>query len=227
MKVLVVDDDVDLLDLAAYALRREGHTVSIALDGLDALHRWELEDPDIIVLDLNLPKLSGFEVCRRIRHESQVPIIMLSGRHEEEDIVGGLALGADDYVTKPFSLKQLRARINAVLRRHHPDPYRPPESQVRVAGLVLDPQSHETIMGGEPIQLTPIEFRILFMLSTNPNRVTPYSRLVDYAWGYAAGDVSLLKTHVCRIREKLRMPVAGETGIKVVPRIGYRFIPTR
>ena len=226
MKVLVVDDDVDLLDLTTYALRREGYSVFAAVDGAQALHRWETENPDIILLDCNLPKLNGFEVCRRIRHESETPIIMLTARDDEEDIVRGLQLGADDYVTKPFSAKQLGARIKAVLRRCRTDPYRQTVSELRVGDLVLDLQSHETLRNDEPIQLTPLEFRILFMLAMNANRVIPYSRLVEYAWGYESGDANLLKTHVCHIREKLSMPLDEKTGIKSVPGVGYRLVPT-
>src|SRR6266487_1910713 len=137
MKVLVVDDDVDLLDLTTYALRREGYSVFAAVDGQQALHRWESENPDIVLLDVNLPKLNGFEVCRRIRHESETPIIMLTARDEEEDIVRGLQLGADDYVVKPFSAKQLTARMKAVLRRCRTDPYRDAVREVRAGDLVL------------------------------------------------------------------------------------------
>ena len=115
MKVLVVDDDVDLLDLMTYALRREGYNVLAAVDGQQALQRWESENPDIVLLDGNLPKIDGFEVCRRIRHESKTPIIMLTARDEEEDILRGLQIGADDYMTKPFSAKQLAARMKAVM----------------------------------------------------------------------------------------------------------------
>ena len=128
MKVLVVDDDVDLLDLMTYALRREGYNVLAAVDGQQALQRWESENPDIVLLDGNLPKIDGFEVCRRIRHESKTPIIMLTARDEEEDILRGLQIGADDYMTKPFSAKQLAARMKAVMRRCQTDPV-PPAGQ--------------------------------------------------------------------------------------------------
>jgi DNA-binding response OmpR family regulator len=163
MKVLVVDDDVDLLDLMTYALRREGYNVLAAVDGQQALQRWESENPDIVLLDGNLPKIDGFEVCRRIRHESKTPIIMLTARDEEEDILRGLQIGADDYMTKPFSAKQLAARMKAVMRRCQTDPYRQPASQVTVGDLVLDIQSHEVTKAGKPVQLTRLEFRILYM----------------------------------------------------------------
>ena len=122
MKILVVDDDVDLLDLTGYALRRDGFTVVQAVDGEQALQRWERETPDLVLLDANMPKMNGFEVCRRIRQASTTPVIMLTARDDEEDILQGLELGADDYVTKPFSAKQLIARIRAVIRRCQGDP---------------------------------------------------------------------------------------------------------
>ena len=221
MKVLLVDDDPDLLDLMAYALRREGYTVLAAIDGQQALQRWEAEQPDIVLLDANLPKLNGWEVCRRIRHGGQTPIIMLTAQDEEEDVVRGLTLGADDYVTKPFSAKQLSARMKAVLRRSKTDAYRQSVAELKVGDLHLDLQSHEATKGGKQVQLTPLEFRILYLLAMNEGRVIPYSRLVEYAWGYDGGDSSLLKTHICHIRKKLGMPADGKGGIKAVPGVGY------
>lgn len=221
MKVLLVEDDLDLLDLTTYALRREGYSVLAAVDGQQALQRWEEETPDIILLDVHLPKLNGFEVCRRIRSESETPIIMLTARSEEEDIVRGLQVGADDYVTKPFSAKQLSARMKAVLRRCRTDPYREPVSELRVGDLQLDLQSHEAVKGGRSIQLTPLEFRILYMLAMNAGRVIPYSRLVEYAWGYDGGRSNLLKTHICHIRKKLGLSASQKDGIRAVPDVGY------
>jgi DNA-binding response OmpR family regulator len=224
MKVLVVEDDVDLLDLLTYALRREGFGVIGAWDGMQALHRWESEKPDIILLDANLPKLDGFEVCRRIRAGSQaLPIIMLTARDEEEDIVHGLHLGADDYVAKPFSAKQLVARIRAVLRRQT-DIYRRAADKLEVGDLVLDLEAYEAVRDGVPVALTALEFRIVFMLALNSNRVVPYSRLVEYAWGYDSGDAGLLANHVRRIREKLHMRLSENNGIKAVPGVGYKLI---
>jgi DNA-binding response OmpR family regulator len=181
MKVLVVDDDVDLLNLMTYALRREGYDVSAAVDGQEALARWETEQPDIVLLDGRLPKIDGFEVCRRIRHKSTTPVMMLTVRDKEDDVLRGLQLGADDYVTKPFSAKQLAARMKAVLRRSRDDGYRRPPRRLQVANLVLDLQSHEVSRDGEPIQLTPLEFRILSMLALNEGQIIPYSRLIEYA----------------------------------------------
>jgi DNA-binding response OmpR family regulator len=166
--------------------------------------------------------MDGFEVCRRIRHESTTPVIMLTARDEEDDILRGLQIGADDYMTKPFSAKQLAARMKAVLRRCQSDPYREPTSQVQVGNLVLDLQSHEVTKDGEPIQLTRLEFRILYMLALNEGRIIPYSRLIEYAWGYYdEGNSNLLKTHICHIRKKVGLPPGGKRGIKAVLGVGY------
>jgi len=222
MKVLVVDDDEELLDLMTYALRREGFSVLGAVDGQQALLRWETDKPDIILLDGNLPKIDGFDVCRRIRHESKTPIIMLTARDDEPDIVRGLTMGADDYVTKPFSTKQLTARIRAVLRRSQADSYRQPASEVRAGEIVLDLQSHQATKGGAAVQLTPLEFRILHMLAMNEGRVIPYSRLIEYGWGYYdENNSSLLKTHISHVRTKLGLSADKPGGIKSVLGVGY------
>jgi DNA-binding response OmpR family regulator len=221
MKVLLAEDDSDLLDLLTYALRREGYTVLSAMDGSQALKRWEAEPPDIVLLDANLPKTDGYEVCRRIRHDGKVPVIMLTARDEEEDILRGFRLGADDYITKPFSARQLIARMTAVLRRSQADPYRQVSREVRIGDVLLDLQSYSVKAHDREIQLTPLEFRILYLLGVNEGRVIPYSRLVEYAWGYEGGDSSLLKTHICHIRQKLNLSAGKNGGIRAVPGVGY------
>jgi len=221
MKILLIEDDVDLVDLLTYALSRDAFTVLAAIDGLQGIHRWETENPDLVVLDAQLPKLSGFEICRRIRQESKTPVIMLTARDDDEDIVRALTLGADDYVTKPFSTKQLTARIRAVLRRTKADPYTQPLAEMRVGDLVLDLQSHQVTKGDSVVQLTSLEFRILNILAMNAGRVIPYSRLVEYAWGYEGGDSALLKTHICHIREKLGLTAGRVGAIRAIPRVGY------
>jgi DNA-binding response OmpR family regulator len=221
MKVLLVEDDADLLDLLTYALGREGYTVLTAMDGQQALKRWEDNAPDIVLLDANIPKIDGYEVCRRIRHDGATPIIMLTARDEEEDVLHGFRAGADDYVNKPFSAKQLAARIKAVLRRAQADPYRQPVREVKVGDVRLDLQSYSVTAGDRQIQLTPLEFRILYLLGVNEGRVIPYSRLVEYAWGYEGGDSSLLKTHICHIRQKLNLSAGKNGGIRAVPGVGY------
>jgi DNA-binding response OmpR family regulator len=222
VKVLIADDDADLLDLMAYALRREGYTVLAAINGQQALQRYEAETPDILLLDVTMPKLNGFEVCRRIRREAATPIIMLTARDEEEEVLRGLQLGADDYVVKPFSAKQLIARMKTVLRRCRTDGYQEPVSELRVGDLVLDLQAYQVTKHGKLVQLTPLEFRILYMLAMNEGRVIPYSRLVEYAWGYDSGDANLLKTHICHIRKKLGLPTGQPGGVRAVAGVGYR-----
>ena len=226
MKVLYADDDADLLDVTAYALRREGFEVLAASDGQRALARWEAERPDLVLLDVTMPGLNGFEVCRRIRLASDTPIIMLTARGEEEAVVRGLALGADDYVTKPFSAKQLVARMKAALRRSRAHAYDRPVREVRVGDLALDVESHEATKGGESVQLTQIEFRLLHLLAMNEGRVIPYARLVEHAWGYDGGDATLLKTHIYHIRRKLKLPPKGPGGIRAVSGVGYSFART-
>jgi DNA-binding response OmpR family regulator len=223
MKVLIVEDDLDLLDLTGYALRREGFTVLTARDGREALERWESENPDLVLLDIKLPQIDGFEVCRRIRQESETPVIMLTGRDDEEDVLRGLGSGADDYVIKPFSAKQLIARMKALLRRSNANRYQQPVSVLEVGDLTLDLQSHEVSKAGKPVEFTPLEFRILYMLAMNEGRVIPYSRLVEYVWGYDANEPGLLKTHVCHIRKKLDLPSGKKSGIRAVLGVGYCF----
>jgi DNA-binding response OmpR family regulator len=224
VKVLLVEDDVDLLDLTTYALRREGYEVVAAVNGQQALARWEAERPDIILLDGNLPGLNGFEVCRRIRQAGATPIVMLTARDQEEDLVRGLQLGADDYVTKPFSAKQLVARMTAVLRRSQADSYTQATREVRAGDLVLDLQSHEATKAGRAVQLTVLEFKRRYMLALNEGRVIPYSRLVEYAWGYDGGDANLLKTHISHIRDKLGIGRDEPGGIRAVAGVGYSLV---
>ncbi|HEY8648584.1 MAG TPA: response regulator transcription factor [Candidatus Limnocylindria bacterium] len=221
MKVLLVEDDADLLDLMTYALSREGYTVLTAMDGQQALKRWEEESPDLLLLDANIPKIDGFEVCRRIRHDGATPIIMLTARDEEEDVLHAYRLGVDDFVNKPFSARQLTARMKAVLRRSQADPYRQAVREVKVGNVRLDLQSYTVNDGDRQIQFTPLEFRILYLLGVNEGRVIPYSRLVEYAWGYEGGDSSLLKTHICHIRQKLNLSAGKNGGIRAVPGVGY------
>ncbi len=226
MKILLVDDDVDLLDVTAYALRREGFTIIVATDGAQALRRWQSERPDLVVLDVGLPHHTGFEVCRTIRQGGDTPVILLTGLHAEEHVVRGFQLGADDYVTKPFSPRQLAMRIRAVLRRGPQTGQPEPVRQLRLGELALDRESHEARHGERAIALTPIEFRLLYILASNAGRVVSSSRLVDYAWGYDGGDVSLLKTHISHLRKKLALPQADLGDIRAVPRVGYRLTHT-
>ena len=222
VKVLLVDDDTDLLDVTAYAMRREGFNIIVATDGIQAVRRWQQDSPDLVVLDVQMPGMTGFEVCQKIRQESTTPVIMLTGLHQEEQVIQGFRAGADDYVTKPFSPRQLAMRIRAIWRRSAPSGEPDAVRELRIGDLTLDAESHDVRFRDEPIQLTPIEFKLLYILAANTGRVVSTSRMVDYAWGYDGGDVSLLKTHVSHIRKKLGLPHEELGEIRAVPRVGYR-----
>ena len=228
MRALIVDGDRDLLDVMAYALRREGYDVVAATDGPQALERFQADHPDIVLLELKLARVNGFEVCRRIRQESEVPIIVVSSSHDERDVLRALRLGADDYVTKPCSLKQLAARMETVMRRCRGASHDRAARTVRAGDLELTLQTYEvTRGGGEPIQLTPLEFRILYLLAMNEGQVIPYARLVDYAWGFEGGDANLLKTHICHVRAKLGLPLEGPGAIRALATVGYSLVKQR
>lgn len=226
MKVLLVDDDVDLLDVTAYALRREGFRLATAADGAAGLRRWQEDQPDVVVLDVGLPRLGGLDVCREIRAAGSTPIIMLTGHTTEDEIVRGFRAGADDYVTKPFSPRVLALRIRAVARRGSGTTEDEPE-ELAVGPFVLEREAHQVrVTGQSPVQLTPTEFRLFWALATSAGRLVSLNRLVELAWGYEEGDPSLLKTHICHLRTKLKLRASGPGVIDSVPRVGYRFVPT-
>lgn len=221
MKILLVDDDPDLLDVTAYALRREGFDVLLAADGLQALHRWEAEQPDLVVLDVGMPHLSGLDVCRKIRQTSDTPIIMLSGVSDEQRVLNAFENGADDYVRKPFSPKQLALRVRAVLRRAGGNSIIEGLRNLRLGDTTLDSDSLQVIRQGEVIQLTPLEFRIFAMLALNEGRVVSFNRLVEYGWGFDGGDASMLKTHISHIRKKLKLEPGMPGYIQCIHGVGY------
>jgi DNA-binding response OmpR family regulator len=223
MKIMLVDDDPDLLDVTAYALRREGFTVLLAQDGEQALRRWQAETPDVVVLDVVLPALDGLQVCRVMRQRQDTPVILLSGRTDEEHIVQGFRAGADDYVTKPFSPRQLALRIRAVARRAARSTEPDHAGDLQFGDLTIEVESHEVRRGEQTIRLTPTEFRLLYMLASNLGRVVSGARLLAYAWGYDADDTTLLKTHVSHLRKKLAPLLQPDTlDIQAIPRVGYR-----
>jgi DNA-binding response OmpR family regulator len=219
MKALIVDDDLVLADLVAFTLRREGFQVIQARDGEAALRRWADEEPDIIVLDVNMPKLDGFAVCRRIRAQADTPIILLTVRGDEDDIVRGLELGADDYIPKPFSPRQLVARIQAVLRRAGMTP----TPATRQAGeLTLDPGRRELRIGeGDPISLTPLENRLLEYLMLNAGHVLTHGAIIDHVWGPEGADLDMLRQVVHRLRNKIEPDSSEPVYIETVPGLGY------
>jgi DNA-binding response OmpR family regulator len=219
MKALVVDDDRVLADLAAFTLRRDGFEVIQAHDGEMALRRWADEQPDLVILDLNMPRLDGFAVCQRIREQSDIPIILLTVRGEEDDIVRGLALGADDYMVKPFSPRQLVARAQAVLRRTG----KTPAPAIRQVGaLTLDPSRRELRLGeGEAISLTPLENRLLDYLMINAGQILTIETLINHVWGVEGGDRDMLRQLVRRLRSKIEPDPAQPIYIETVPGLGY------
>jgi len=221
VKILLVDHEQDALELVSRTFLRAGYDVLTAPSGEHALKLMASAQPDLVVLDVLLPDIDGFEVCRRIRLDSQVPIVMLTARDEEEDVMHGFRLGVDDYVTKPFSARLLAARVAAVLRRTGQSNQRQREDHVQAGELDLDIHSFEVRKDGQQIRLTPLEFRILHILAANKGRVVPYDRLIEYAWGHDGGSPSHLKIRICSIRKKLGLPVSGEAGIKAVVGTGY------
>jgi DNA-binding response OmpR family regulator len=231
VKALIVDDDRVLADVLAFTLRREGFQVIQAFDGEAALERWAEERPDIIVLDVNLPKMDGFAVCRHIREEADTPILLLTVRNEEDDIVHGLKLGADDYITKPFSPRQLVARAHAVLRRAG----RTAAPAIRQVGsLTLDTSRRELRIGQrEPVSLTPLESRLLDYLALNAGHVLTTEAIIDHVWGAEGGERDMLRQLVHRLRAKVAQAggmegetpnLAGPDYIQTVPGLGYGFV---
>jgi DNA-binding response OmpR family regulator len=221
MKVLVVEDDLALSDVVAFTLRRAGYDVLTAFDGLAALESFEQNSPDLILLDLNLPKLDGLGVCRQVRSISQIPIIILSVRAGDEAVVQGLELGADDYIVKPFSPTQLVARIRAVMRRTG---VQATPVAIEVSGLVLDRSRGEfTRAGGVPVRLTGLELRLLETLMRHPGQVIASDNLITAVWGPEGADRTMLKQLVYRLRTKVEEDASQPVYIETVPGIGYAF----
>ena len=220
MKILVVDDDRELLGLISFALRQAGYLVIEAADGLEAVAAFEREQPDLALLDVNLPGLNGFEVCRRIREQSAAPIMMLTVRSAEEDDVKGLDLGADDYLTKPFSPRTLLARVRALLRRSEGERSAAP---VESGDVTLDVERQSvSVRGGEPVHLTALEFRLLQYLAANAGHTISLERLTNHVWGYRGmGDRQLLKQLVYRLRQKVESDPAEPQHIVTVAGVGY------
>ena len=222
MKVLIVDDDLVLADVVAFALRREGFDVIQAFDGPSALASWAEEKPDLLILDVNLPKMDGFTVVQRIRREADTPIIMLTVRSENGDVVRGLELGADDYITKPFSPGQLVARARAVLRRMGTPSSPAPR---RVGSMELAPSRRELMLGRHnTVALTPLEGRLLDCLMVNVGQILTYDVIIDNVWGPRGGDRDMLRQLVRRLRSKIETDSLETAYIKTVPGLGYGLV---
>ncbi|MGE5552523.1 MAG: response regulator [Betaproteobacteria bacterium] len=231
-KVLVVDDEPAIRELVQFNLKRAGLTVVPAADGEEALALFRTHRPDLVLLDLMLPRLDGFTVCRRIRDESRVPIIMLTARTSEQDRVEGLEMGADDYLSKPFSPRELVARVKAVMRRAEerssdqaaaPAGAAPAGSVLRHGPLLLDRERHEAFVAGRPVYLTPKEFALLALMMAHPGRVFSRETLLDQVWGYEfAGDTRTVDVHIRRLRQKVEADPASPQLLETVHGLGYR-----
>jgi DNA-binding response OmpR family regulator len=224
-KVLIVDDEPNIREVVGLYLRRDGHAVVSAADGEEALELFRTSDPDLVVLDLMLPKVSGLEVCRRMQAERRVPLIMLTARGAEEERIVGLGLGADDYVVKPFSPRELAARVAAVLRRvGEAQPGDAGERVLAFDGLRIDPNTREVLVGGEPANLTAREFDLLYHLAASPGRVYTRDHLMEVVWGYAfSADTSTVTVHMRRLREKVEPDPAHPRYLQTVWGVGYKF----
>jgi DNA-binding response OmpR family regulator len=222
-RILVVDDEPSIVDMLVYNLRRANYEVVIARDGEEALVKARLEQPDLIILDLMLPRLDGLEVCRALRRERDVPIIMLTARDSEVDRVVGLELGADDYVVKPFSVRELMARVKNVLRRAYPPPEAATVDMVRVGGLEVDAGRHEARWLGIEFELTALEFELLHTLARHAGQVLSREQLLAQVWGYDYyGDLRVVDAAVKRLRAKLRQAAPETELVTTVRGVGYK-----
>ena len=222
--VLVVDDDRTVSDVVARYLVREGYEVQCADTGPAALERADARPPDLVVLDLMLPGMTGLEVCQRLRQRRPVPVIMLTARREEGDRVVGLELGADDYVTKPFSPRELVLRVAAVLRRAQGPDSADPRGLVD-GDLCIDTGAHEARLGGSVLALTTREYDLLVYLLRHPRTAFTREQLLERVWDWSFGDVSTVTVHVRRLREKIEPDPANPTRLVTVWGVGYRYEP--
>ena len=223
--ILLVEDDASVREAVAMALEGDGHRVETAVSGDEALARWRHSHPDLILLDVMLPGADGLEVCRAVRRDDQVPIIMLTARSDAIDVVLGLESGADDYVTKPFETRVLLARIKAVLRRHRSEPQ---DRVVRFGQLVVDPVGMVVTRGEEEVRLTPTELRLLLELARRPGQVFTRSLLLEQVWDYSyLGDSRLVDVCVQRLRAKVEDDPSNPTLIHTVRGVGYKLVPPR
>ncbi len=220
-RVLVVDDEPIVREVVCSYLERDGYETIEAGDGDEALRLLDTEALELVVLDIMVPGVDGLEICRRIRNESDLPVILLTARGEEADRIIGLELGADDYVTKPFSPRELAARVKTVLRRSAPAS---PEGRVVAGDLVIDPSTREVRKRGETLRLTAKEFDLLLFMARNPRQVFSREHLMDRVWGYqAAYDTGTVTVHIRRLREKIEDDPAQPAMLQTVWGVGYRF----
>ena len=219
LKVLVVDDEPNIRDLLSASLRFQGHQVLTAANGNEAINKIVDNQPDIVLLDVMLPDISGFGVTKKIRSLGiEVPILFLTARDDTEDKVTGLTVGGDDYVTKPFSLDEIIARISAIMRRTGKDQT---QSQIVVGELTINEEAHEVTVSGKPVELSPTEYQLLRYLATNPNRVLTKAQILDHVWEYEFnGEMGIVESYVSYLRKKLD-PISKEPLIVTKRGVGY------
>jgi two-component system, OmpR family, response regulator ResD len=221
--ILIVDDEPIVRDVVARYLERDGYSILESADGDEARARIETKPPSLVVLDVMLPGTDGLTLCRWIRERGDIPVIMLTARGEEADRVVALDLGADDYVTKPFSPRELAARVRSVLRRTAAGALGG-AARIEVDGLVLDPDTRDVTLDGAPVQLTAKEFDLLFFLASHPRRVFSRDQLMNSVWGYAAAlDTGTVTVHVRRLRSKIEVDPSRPARLETVWGVGYRF----
>ncbi len=219
-KILIVEDEANIRELLRLYLEREGYTVVEAENGVEGVKRWKTEKPDMILLDVMMPVMDGWSVCREIRETSDVPIIMLTARGETADRVSGLEMGADDYIVKPLEMPEVIARVRAVFRRIAPDDA--PE-KIAFDNLVIDKQAYDLVIKGKRVDAPPKEIELLYYLASSPNRVFTRAQLLDDVWGFDYfGDTRTVDVHVKRLREKLE-GVSDKWEVKTVWGVGYKF----
>ena len=223
--VLVVEDEESFVEALVVGLKREGFRVKVARDGLEALDVFDASRPDLVLLDVMLPKMSGVDVCREIRTRSRVPIVMVTAKASEIDTVVGLEVGADDYVTKPYRLRELVARMRAVLRRvPREDDLETSADVLEVGDVRLDPERHEVVVRGDEIALPLKEFEVLELLLDNAGRVLTRETLIDRVWGpHYVGDTKTLDVHIKRLRAKVEDDPSHPTRITTIRGLGYRY----
>jgi two-component system response regulator RegX3 len=224
--ILIVEDEDSFVEALTVGLKREGFRVQIARDGAEALDVFDAVRPDLVLLDVMLPKISGIDVCREIRRRSSVPIIMVTAKGSEIDTVVGLEVGADDYVTKPYRLRELVARMRAVLRRRQNESvgHELSGEALEVGDVALDPERHEVVIRGETVALPLKEFELLELLLANAGRVLPRETLIDRVWGSDyVGDTKTLDVHVKRLRAKVEVDPGHPTRIVTIRGLGYKY----
>ena len=223
ISVLIVEDDVNILELLQMYLEKEGYAVTTASDGIQGLSKFRAIQPDMVLLDVMMPGMNGWEVCKAIRAESHTPVIMLTAKGETDDKVMGLKTGADDYITKPFEMREVLARIEAVLRRSDPAATKEKPRRLVFDNLIIDMDAFELTVGGKKVDIPPKEMELLYYLASSPNRVYTRNQLLDEVWGFDYfGDSRTVDVHVKRLREKLE-GASDRWNLKTVWAVGYKF----